>query len=56
MKKYRVYASQIVYHYKDVEAESLEDAEANAWEDENEWVEFDYGDWMLEDNTREVIA
>ena len=57
MKKFRVYASQTVYHYKDIEAESAEQAEEISWEiDNSSWVEFDYGDWQQEEGTKEITA
>jgi hypothetical protein len=57
MKKYRVFASQIVYHYKDIEAETIEQAEDIAFsndEDFGDWKEFQYGDWQIE-QSRELI-
>jgi hypothetical protein len=56
MKKYRVFASQMVHHYRDIEAETIEEAEALAFEDSNgpDWHDFDYGDWEIK-FTREVI-
>ena len=51
MKKYTVIASQLVFYRKEVEADSMEDAEEKAWEDDNgtDWKEYAYGDWELED-------
>lgn len=54
MKTFRVYASQVVYHYMDIQAETAEQAEQMAWESEGEWREFDYGDWQPEDGTQEI--
>lgn len=54
MKTFRVYASQVVFHYKDIKAESAEQAESIAWEAEGEWDIVDYGDWQLEDGTQEI--
>ncbi len=54
MKTFRVYASQVVFHYKDIKAESAEQAEEMAWEAEGEWDVVDYGDWQLEDGTQEI--
>ena len=48
-KLYRVVASQLVYHEAFIEAESLEEAEELAWEGDQDWKEFAYGDWELED-------
>lgn len=54
MAKYRVYASQLVFYTKLVEADSAEQAEELAWEDDtgNDWKEISYGDWELEDATK----
>ena len=50
MKTYRVYASQIVYHYKDVQAESEEQADEIAFtSDWSVWEEYQYGDWQIEE-------
>ena len=56
MKLYRVFASQMVHHYRDIEAETIEEAEALAFEDSsgNDWHNFDYGEFEI-DFTREVI-
>ena len=59
MKKYTVIASQLVFYRKEVEADSKEDAEEKAWEDDNgdDWKDFQYGDWEIEDVILdEVIA
>ena len=56
MKIYRVFASQVVYHYKDITAESAEQAEDIAFsndEDFGDWKEFQYGDWQIEES-REI--
>lgn len=55
MKTYRIYASQIVYHYRDVVAESAEKAEEIAFEHDSGmyWEEFQYGDWQI-DEVKEV--
>ena len=53
MAKYRVYASQLVFYTKVVEADSAEQAEELAWESEDtNWKEVQYGDWQLEDATK----
>ena len=40
MPKYKVYASQEVIYYKEVEAESEDEAEELAWEDDDsKWEE-----------------
>ena len=52
MPKYRVYASQEVFYYKDVEAANEARAEEKAWEtDDESWNEFHFGDWQAEDGT-----
>lgn len=55
MKKYRVYASQQVIYYKEVEAKSKAQAEELAWEGEDSgWQEVHFGDWQMEEGTEEV--
>ncbi len=56
MKKYRVYASQIVFYEKEVLANSLDDANEIAWESKDtDWKESQWGDWAIEtENTIEV--
>ena len=51
MKTYRVVASQLVYHEKFIQAKDQEQAEDLAWEYDqgNDWKEFQYGDWEIED-------
>jgi hypothetical protein len=52
MKKYSVYASQLVIYKKEVEANSEEEAQEKAWEDDSlDWNWWDYGDWQLEKTT-----
>lgn len=53
MKTYRVVASQLVYHEKFIQAKDQEQAEDLAWEYDqgNDWKEFQYGDWEIEDVT-----
>lgn len=55
MKIYRVFASQTVYYVKTIEADSPEQAEELAWEQDNGlgWDDFDYGEWQLEE-VREI--
>ena len=55
MKKYKVYASQLVYYVRTVEAESVEDAEEFAYNNSNglDWSDYDYGEWAIE-KTEEV--
>jgi hypothetical protein len=56
MKKYTVYASQIVFYSKEVQANSIDEANEIAWESYgNDWAECHYGDWAIEsENTTEV--
>lgn len=60
MKTYKVYASQLVFFEKTVEAESPEQAEQIAFEASNnsgnwdDWVEYDYGEWLIEDVKEEA--
>lgn len=56
MAKFRVYASQIVFYEKEVEANSIDEANEIAWESQDvEWKEVQYGDWAIEtENTYEV--
>lgn len=56
MKTYTVYASQIVFYSKEVQANSIDEANEIAWEsDGNDWAECHYGDWAIEtDNTMEI--
>lgn len=55
MKTFKVYASQLVFYVKEVQAENAEQAEQIAFEQSNnsgdwdDWVEFDYGEWLIED-------
>lgn len=52
MPKYRVYASQEIIYYKNVEAENEARAEELAWEtDDSNWLECHFGDWQAEDGT-----
>jgi hypothetical protein len=55
MRTYRIYASQMVYHYRDVVAESEEQAEEIAFEHDSGmyWEEFQYGDWQI-DEVKEI--
>ena len=53
-KQFRVFASQLVFYYKDIEANSEEEAEEIAFEDDGSgWEEFEYGAWQIEEGTRE---
>ena len=55
MPKFKVYASQEVIYYKEVEAESEDAAEELAWEDDgSKWEECHFGDWQLEQGTEEI--
>ena len=56
MKTYRVYASQLVFYSKDIQAESEEQAEELAFEQSNSgWKDYNYGDWEIEE-CKEVRA
>ena len=49
MAKYRVYASQLVFYDKVVEANSIDEANEIAWESQDtEWEECQWGDWAIE--------
>lgn len=49
MKTYTIYASQIIYFTKEVRANSPEEAEELSFKQtENDWQEFDYGEWLTE--------
>ena len=54
-KEFRVFASQLVFYYKDIKADSEEEAEEIAFEpdDGSNWVEYEFGEWQIEDVTRE---
>lgn len=56
MKTYKVLASQLVYYTKTVQANTKEEAENLAWEDDtgDDWKDAAFGDWELED-VQEVI-
>jgi len=56
MKTYRVYASQIVFYEKEIQANSIDEANEIAWESKDtNWEEVQWGDWAIEtDDTREV--
>jgi|APMed6443717190_1056831.scaffolds.fasta_scaffold15635_7 hypothetical protein len=56
MKTYKVYASQIVFYEKEVQANSIDEANEIAWESKDtNWEEVQWGDWAIEtDDTREV--
>jgi hypothetical protein len=54
MRTFKVFASREILYKKIVKANSLEDAEDIAWDDENGWKEIDCGEWMLENQTEEI--
>jgi hypothetical protein len=56
MNTYRVYASQIVFYEKEVQANSADEANEIAWQShDNDWKEFQYGEWTIEtENTMEI--
>lgn len=51
MKTFTVIASQLIFYKKTIAAESEEEAERIAIEDDTgqNWKEFHYGDWQLEE-------
>ena len=56
MKTYIVYASQIVFYEKEVQANSADEANEIAWESKDtDWKECQWGDWAIEtENTMEI--
>jgi hypothetical protein len=56
MKTYTIYASQTIYFKKTVQAESEEQADdlAFQYDPENDWEEYDYGEWLNEKIEEEV--
>jgi hypothetical protein len=56
MKTYKVYASQIVFYEKEIQANSIDEANEIAWESKDtNWEEVQWGDWAIEtDNTMEI--
>jgi hypothetical protein len=54
-KEFRVFASQLVYYYKDIKANSEEEAEELAFEadDGSGWKDYEFGEWQIEEGTRE---
>lgn len=56
MKTYTIYASQTIYFKKTVKAESEEQADdlAFQYDPENDWEEYDYGEWLNEKIEEEV--
>ena len=49
MKTYTIYASQLIHFKKEVQANSKEEAEELSFKQtENDWEEFDYGEWLTE--------
>lgn len=53
MNKYKVYSSQLVYHVTEVEAESQEQAEQIAFEQDLNWRWYDCANWQIE-NLEEI--
>lgn len=51
MKSFQIIASQLVYYKKTVQANTKEEAEKLAWEDDSGevWTDVSFGDWQLED-------
>jgi hypothetical protein len=56
MKTYRVYASQLVFYTKEVQANSIDEANEIAWESQDtQWEECQWADWAIEtEDTREI--
>lgn len=56
MKTYTIYASQTIYFKKTVKAESEEQADdlAFTYDPENDWEEYDYGEWLNEKIEEEI--
>lgn len=56
MKTFKVYASQLVFYEKEIQADSIDDANEIAWQShDKDWKECQYGDWAIEtDHTIEV--
>ena len=53
-KQFRVFASQLVFYYKDIEANSEDEAEEIAFEDDGSgWKDYEFGEWQIEEGTRE---
>jgi hypothetical protein len=57
-KTYKVYASQLVFYVKEVQANSVDEANEIAWESKDtQWEECQWADWAIEtEDTREVQA
>lgn len=57
MKTYTIYASQTIYFKKTVKAESEEQADdlAFKYDPENDWEEYDYGEWLNEKIEEEAV-
>jgi hypothetical protein len=55
MKTYTIYASQVIYFKKEVQANSKEEADALAFEysEDNDWQEYNYGEWLTDEITEE---
>jgi hypothetical protein len=58
MKTYTIYASQVIYFKKEVQANSKEEADALAFEysEDNEWQEYNYGEWLTDEIIEEEIT
>jgi hypothetical protein len=55
MKNYTIYASQVIYFKKEVQANSKEEADALSFEysEDNDWQEYNYGEWLTDEITEE---
>ena len=54
MRTFKVFASREITYKKIVKANSLDEAEEIAWNDDKEWKEIGCGEWMLENMTEEI--
>lgn len=55
MKTYTIYASQLIYFKKEVQANSEEEADELAFKNTgNDWEEYDYGEWLTEEIREEA--
>ena len=57
MNTYTIYASQLVYFKKTVQAENEEQADsiAFAYDPNNDWEEWDFGEWLVEKIEKEEV-
>ncbi len=48
MAKYQVFASEVVFHVIEVEADNEEQAIDKAWESYDGWKPFEHDNWQIE--------